>query len=83
MHALLTQASDALSRNDAEALEQLCTQATKALSSDPPATEAERIAYTNALLVFQRQVLAARGNLVLRQRLLAAHHPAGAAPWAP
>ncbi len=80
MHPLLTQASDALSRNDADALEQLCTSIP---GVEAPATEAERVAYLNALLVFQRQVLAARSNLVLRQRLLAAHHPAGAAPWAP
>ena len=74
----LSQASDALSRNDAEALETLCAQAV-ALRSEPlSAAEVgapERAAYAQALLCFQRQVLAARSNLTLRQRMLAAHAP--------
>ena len=86
MQNLLLQASDALSRNDAEALEALCEQAASALHRQPGADPtgesgtAERAAYAQALLCFQRQVIAARSNLTLRQRLLSAHAP-GAAPW--
>ena len=74
MQALLTQASNALSRNDSVALEALCAQA---LTAAPANTAASQ----QALLVLQRQVLAARSNLVLRQRLLAVR-TGGAAPWA-
>lgn len=78
MHTLLTQASDALSRNDPEALESLCAQA--AAAARAPASLDERAAFAAAMFVFRRQVLSARSNLILRERLLAAH-AGGGAPW--
>lgn len=78
MHTLLTQASDALSRNDFEALESLCAQAGAAAHAQV-STE-DRAALAAALLVFKRQVLSARSNLILRERLLATH-AGGGTPW--
>ena len=78
MHTILTQASKALSHNDAAALEDLCAQL---VSSAPPSSPDEQHALHAAVLVFKRQVLAARTNLVLRERLLTARVKE-VAPWA-
>ena len=75
MTSILQQASHALSRNDADTLEQLCVEAKKCGAI--PSNLAE---YTALLDVLRRQVLAARSNIVLRHRLLRQHQEL---PWAP
>ncbi len=80
MTTLLAQASDALIRNDAVALEKLCAEAETVLTAAPHPADG-RAALAHALLVFRRQVLAARGQVILRRRFSAAHtSPEG--PWA-
>ena len=80
MTTLLAQASDALIRNDAAALENLCAQAETIFTAGPHPADG-RSAFAHALLVFRRQVIAARGQVILRQRFSAAHaSPEG--PWA-
>ncbi len=71
MTTLLQQASDALCRGDAVALEGLSVQAKDLVAQN--LTHSERSALHQALLVFQRQVLAARTNLVMRRHLFAVH----------
>ncbi len=80
MRDSIQQASDALAANDADTLEAFIANtpaAAENLSDD------EKAACRQALLVFRRQVLAARGNIILRQRLLAARTPQQESPWAP
>ncbi len=77
MTPILQQASQALSRNRADTLERLCAEAEQTVWSPTPANLAE---YAALLTVLRRQVLAARSNLILRQRLLAQRTEV---PWAP
>ena len=72
----LTTARDALARNDADTLETLCSGTMAVISPG------DAVACREALRVFRRQVIAARVNLVVRQRLLASRS-AQEGSWAP
>jgi len=83
MTELLLSASEALARNDAERLEEMCAFVTTAAGNHElpvpqdrhkDLTEDERSAMRTAVLAFRRQVMAARGNLILRERLLATRY---------
>lgn len=77
LKAIVREASDALVANHVDRLQSLCTAAEQMPSRHTPANLAE---YAALLSVLRRQVLAARSNIVLRQRLLGIHTEA---PWVP
>ena len=74
MTQIILDASEALARNDAERLQGMCNTVSgnEALAPEVSGlSEEERSAMRIAVLAFQRQVLAARANVIVRQRLLA------------
>lgn len=81
------EASDALARNNADRLEEMCAFAIysmqkHAIRTSDSLSHDERSAMSIAVMAFQRQVLAARANIILRERLFASHQKESA-PWAP